>query len=142
MWLVKIEMLEEGRYSGSIHCCGKLPGGLVRQAERSSKTRIPLSRAGAGQADTSEGSGKGQLLLWAWFLCFSPQNALLEEACVDAHLSSAGGQALPGALGAQLVLYPSAHSFLVSREIPNEALGAGIYCAAFTAPSLGSQRYL
>ncbi|KAF2978754.1 hypothetical protein EK904_012363 [Melospiza melodia maxima] len=29
MWLVKIELLEEGRYSGSIHCCGKLPGGTA-----------------------------------------------------------------------------------------------------------------
>lgn len=86
-------MLEEGRYLRTIRCCGKLPGGLIRQAEHTSKTRIPLNRAPVGQA---EASGKGELVL-ARFLCLSTPNPLLVEACVDAraaHFSSARGHAL------------------------------------------------
>lgn len=93
MWLVRLEMMEERRHLGTIHCCRKLPGGVIRQAEHPSKTRIPLSRAHLGQADTSESSGEGELLAWAWFLCFSSQHTLLLEACVDAHFSSARGHA-------------------------------------------------
>lgn len=86
-WLVKVERLEEVRYLGTIHCCVKLPGGLIRQAEHTSKTQIPLSRA---RVDQAARSGKGELLVWAWFLCCPTQNHPAGRGlcgCTEQHIS-------------------------------------------------------